>query len=142
VILTLRQIIEAKGALERLSRRELPAKVSYRVSKALDKIDSILKVYNRKVFEYLKENGKAREDGSHYIPKEEKEKIAAFTEFHDALLDEPEELRVFKIQISMFPDDFTIPPGDLLDMDFLFEDAAIDGEWVKIEDPESGSNQV
>jgi hypothetical protein len=142
VILKLRQIIEAQGALERLSRRDVPAKVSYRVSKALEKIDRSLQVYKRKVYEYLKDNGKQREDGSYHIPKEEKEKIAAFSEFHDALLDEPEELRVFKIQIGMFPADFTIPPGDLLVMDFLFEDAATDAELAEIEEGESGSNQA
>jgi hypothetical protein len=143
VILTLRQIIEAKGALEKFSRRELPAKVSYRVSKALEKIDSTLRVYNGKVMDYLKANGKAREDGSYYIPKEDKEKVEAFITFHNELLDEPEELRVFKIQISMLPDDFAIPPGDLMDMDFLFEYAEHDAELAKLEDDaESGPNQA
>ena len=138
MILKLRQIIEAKGALERLSRREMPAKVSYRVSKALDKFDSILKQYNKAVFNYMKEHGKPNEDGGYKIPKEEKEKLKAFNEYHEALLDEPEELRTFKIQINMFPPDFEIPPGDLMAMEFLFEDAETDAELAKLEETEPG----
>ena len=82
----LRTIAESAQAMQNLSNKPLPVKTSYKVSKAIHKVNAIMKQFDKDRFQLFKNIGTIQPDGVNYNidPAKQEE----FTKNMDALLDE------------------------------------------------------
>lgn len=113
----LEEIIKASSALVELQRYSLPVKISYRLKRLLDRLTPILKSYDEKRVELVKEFGEQNEKKEFEV--RDPEKLKLFHEKHNELLEFEEEVEFDKIKIKELGN-INIPAKDLVD--FVFEE--------------------
>ena len=110
----LRSIINAREAVQRLSRQTLPVTVSYRVTKLINAMNVELAVYESERIRLCEKYGKLNESKTSYIIPEGTE----FSTEHSSLLDFDVELDAHKVKL---PETMTITPADLICLDEFIE---------------------
>lgn len=115
--LKLSQIVNSIESLNILIDTKFPAKVSYRLKRIVDKLDPILKTYNEKHNELVKEYGETQDDGSVSVTDQEKKKV--FYEKLNEILEVEEEVDITPISAELLGDT-EVEPKHLVD--FVFTD--------------------
>jgi hypothetical protein len=105
-----------KSNLAALQEANLPVKVSYRIKRLIDKCESILKAYNEKRNELVKEFGTKDEAGNFSV--KDPEKLAEFFVKLNELLEVEESIEFDKIKVDDLGE-ITIAPKLLVN--FIFE---------------------
>ena len=114
----LHQIVNSAESLKSLLEIKLPAKISYRLKRLVNKLDPILATYNEKRNELVKEFGEEQEDKSIKVADEAKLKL--FLEKLNEVLEIEEEIDFELINIEDLGD-VVIAPKDLVEWIFLNE---------------------
>lgn len=124
--LKLEDLVNAEPALVRLSQNQLPVKLAYRIQKALRQIDRELQDYHTTRGELVKRHGQEKtvegQPGPMWEVPRGTEKWDAYIKDLDELTAEEVDLNIHAVQLSMFPEDFRMSPGDMAAMWFLFDD--------------------
>lgn len=105
-----------ESVLVQLQDINFPVKVSYKIKRLIDKLAPILKTYDEKRNDLIKELGEKQEDGSTKIT--DIEKIKLFYEKLNELLSTEEEVEFDKIKVEELGD---IAVSSKLLLDFVFE---------------------
>lgn len=115
--LKLLQIVNSIDSLNILIDTKFPAKVSYRIKRIADKLDPIIKTYNDKRNELVKEHGTKDED-SETISVKDPEQIKIFAEKLNEILEVEEEVDITPIPSEMLGDT-EVEPKHLVDFVFV-----------------------
>ncbi len=94
----LNDIVSNVENLQELQSVKFPVKVSYRIKRLVDKLDPILKAYNEKRNDLVKEFGEEQEDKS--IKVVDPEKLKLFAEKLSELLTTSEEVEFDPINVE------------------------------------------
>lgn len=119
--LKLSDLVNAVQSLGIISKKDLPVKASYALSKNIQKIDNELKAFNEtrtKLFDKYDEKVKKEGKDLTRIPKE---KVEIFQEELNAILDQEVEIDLWMIDINGFGET-NVTTGDLMAIDFMIED--------------------
>lgn len=111
-------IVNAVESLKVLSDTKFQAKVSYRLKRIADKLEPILKTYNEKRNDLVKEYGTKDED-SDVISVKDPENLKLFVEKLNEILEVEEEVDITPIPSEMLGDT-EVEPKHLVD--FIFVD--------------------
>jgi hypothetical protein len=139
-----KDLVMCLDKLTALSKKDLPPKLSYRVSKNMKKVTAEVQTIDEKRVEFIKKQGavEGANGGYELIPptkpaedakkkeREEyevafqafKDKIAAFTKDVNELMDEEIDLDIMTLNMSLFTDDIRVPADILVALDFMIED--------------------
>lgn len=112
----LSQIVGNIENIKALQEIALPVKVSYKIKRLVDKLNPILKSYDEKRNDLIKEFGDEQEDGNFAV--KDPEKLKEFAEKLQELLDMEEEIDFEKINIDSLGD---IKLEAKIIVDFIFE---------------------
>lgn len=125
---TVEKLLNSIECLSKLSGMKLPVKASYRIQKAITKIDRELEAYRaarQKIFDTYSEeiNQDLEDEQSPKPPKKEipESKIELANKDHDELIKEKVELDLLPIPIDYFGNSIEVIPTDLMRIDFLLE---------------------
>ena len=108
-----------KSSFQVLLGANLPVKTSYRIKRLGDKLEPILKAYNEKRNELVKEFGELDEKTQNWNVSDP-EKLKLFIVKMKELLDTEEDLEFEKVKISELGDDTILPAKDIIG--WIFEE--------------------
>jgi len=114
--LKLSTIVNSVENLKALQTKEMPIKVSYKIKRLIDKLAPILKAYEEKRTELIKEYGEEQEDKTLSVTDPEKLKI--FFEKLNEVLEIEEEIDFEPIKIEEMGN-VVVSPNQLVD--YIFE---------------------
>ena len=132
---TMNELLNSNEAMRNIATKELPIKISYQISRIINKMESELKIFEdlkRKIFTNYGENTK---DGQIRIKDENREK---FQKEMRILLDTSVEIYGNKIELENF-NEIKINAIDLLNLKFLIIDK---NEEEKVSEKEVEEVQV
>lgn len=112
----LHTLVEAREPLQNLSTKELPLKTSYKLAKAIKKVNDELTFFEEERFKLCKKYGKLDETSTAY--EVEDANMPKFKQEYVELLNIEVELDCEKV---LLPDSISIKPIDLLILDGLVE---------------------
>ena len=115
VKMKLSEITETYNALNRILNAPITAKSAYRISRALSKVVSIIKDFDKAKQKLLEKYGDKQEKGGYKVPESAEKKAALDDEFEDLLAQETE-LEIFPIPMNWL-DEIRITPAELLALD-------------------------
>lgn len=113
----LNKIVNSIESLNALTEIKFPAKVSYRIKRIIDKLEPILKTYNEKKNELVREYGETEEDGT--VSVKDPEKLKEFLPKIEEILEVEEEVDFEPIPVEMLGD---TEVGAKHIIDFVFTD--------------------
>jgi len=114
-------LVEATQALNELGTAKLPAKAAYRVAKAIEKIGGHVKTFESVRAETIKRYGEEQENGNFMVPQD---KVQAFMDELNPLIDEDIELDIHPIDVEMLGDELMMSPASMFQLSFLWETGA------------------
>lgn len=95
---SLNEVVSNIGNIKDLQEVKLPVKISYKIMRLVNKLDPILKSYNAKRDELIKEFGEENEDGNFQV--KDPKKLKLFAEKLSELLTTPDEIDFEPISID------------------------------------------
>ncbi len=110
------QIVESVESIKSIQEVKLPVKIAYRIKRLVDKLAPILKSYEEKRVDLVKEMGEETKDGQYQVSAD---KIKAFMSKLGELQSVDEEIEFEPIKISEIGE-ATIQAKDLVD--FIFSE--------------------
>ena len=118
---TVRQLVAARSSLSKIGQKELPIKLSFKVTTILKKIQQELEAFDEERQKLaqkfnLNQNPNEPKDPNSLTEEEQKqeqEKLQQFQLEINQVLDEKANVMIDSIKISEFGDDFKISPEDL-----------------------------
>jgi hypothetical protein len=118
---TVRQLVAARSSLSKIGQKELPIKLSFKVTTILKKIQQELEAFDeerQKLVQKFNLNQNPNEPRDPNLlteeeQKQEQEKLQQFQSEINQVLDEKANVMIDSIKISEFGDDFKISPEDL-----------------------------
>lgn len=117
----LRDIIQAQGSYDELMQTKMPPKAAYWLMKAGRVIEREIKTFTETRDKVIREVGE--HDGETDTYKIPIDKLQAFSEQMDDLLDETTDVNIKPLTMEMVEDGFdSIAPRVLIDCWFLFEE--------------------
>jgi len=118
--LTLKEIYNSQGPLQKIISFEMDTKGKYWVAKHAKKLFSEIKTIDDRRIEILKKYGKKNKNGFE-IQASDTENMKKFTDEFGALLEEEIEVNIQKIKFEYF-EPLKISPAVLMGIDFLIEE--------------------
>ncbi len=112
----IKEVVNNVENIKALQEVSLPIKVSYKIKRLVDKLNPIVKSYEEKRTDLVKEFGEKQEDES--VSVTDPEKLKLFVEKLNELLAIEEELDFEPIKLEELGE-ISIAPKDLVD--FIFE---------------------
>ena len=114
--ITLKRLEAAYPVLERLSRQQMPAQVSFRLARLQQAIAPDVQQLEAERVKLVKEYGQQLENGDWQV---EAERVPEFTREYQQLLATEVAVAVSPIPITALPDSLQLSPMEMLALDFL-----------------------
>jgi hypothetical protein len=120
-MLTLRDILNAQPALQRLAAEKLPVRVAYRLKKNLDQVERELRHYEAFRRELIQKYGRQTGPDAWEIPADDQEAVAVYSRELGELLDCEADMALRPMRVDDLGE-IRMSAGDLMAMAWLFED--------------------
>lgn len=120
--ITMKELLNAKPSLEKILNKDLPMKISYKLSKLARKLDTELKFFDesrKKLFKKYSDDQK-QENGQVEILDEYKETFEK--EINDLLDLEIDLNQIQTVKLEDFPDNLELTPIDLMNLECFIEE--------------------